>query len=358
MLGASGCVGSTLLRRLRSRDDLHLILAARDAGRLEDEVAGSDGNAESRTVDLDRPGSFGAALTDDIDLVINCSGRYRDHGMQVARAAAERGISLLDIADEPIYLDEVVKLSATAVERGCGLIIGSGSAPQTTGALLRLASGALRPPLDVKVAACFGFNRIGPNAVRTATEAVGGWISIGSPGNVWKPGPALDFPHPFGAMRARCYPLPETMFLPQMEGVQTWFAGACLSSPWMNRLVAVLKALYLARRARKWMFLGAWCRFAAFVESTCAQRGIGKPGIAFVVEAADREQTVCCRLYHPDMTTLTAEALRLTLDQWLTESPRRAGVFLAQDYIDPKPFLEALRSAGAVWSIGGLPNAR
>jgi len=127
-------------------------------------------------------------------------------------------------------LQEVLSLEALAQANECSLVIGSGTAPQTTGALLKSLIGRMRPGVEVKIGICFGINKVGLNAVRTATEAVGGLIALESMKNIWKKGALVDFQKPFSRSWVLHYPLPETVYLPEIEGINKWFAGVCLSS--------------------------------------------------------------------------------------------------------------------------------
>jgi len=348
LLGASGCVGGTLYGQLRSRDDIDIVLAGRRVRLLQRRAAATKSCIAVRGVNLDRRGSLDNALADDPSLIVNCSGRFREHGMQVAHAAAERGIDLIDIADEPVYLREVAQLDSTAKRTGSRLVIGSGAAPQTTGAMVRLAVLQLTLPLKVTVAVCFGANRIGPNAARTATEAVGGWLSIPGAPKPWTKGPIVDFGHPFGRLRVRHYPLPETFVLPRFEGVTAWVAGATNGSPSLNILSTILKTLFLTRQPHSSILIEGWVRLAAAFETMAATTGIAKKGIAFYVEVVGQNGTIISRLYHRDMTSLTVDALQTTLEQVIRRDSE-PGVHLAHDFIEPQPFLEHLKTTGATW---------
>lgn len=353
LLGGSGTVGATLARNLRAQAGLQLVLAGRNRKSLE-RVASEVGPAvETRPVNLDEPGGLARMLDGlpGLKLIVNTSGRYREHGMQVAGAAVERGIDMIDIADEPVYLEQVLPLQARAQATGATIVIGSGTAPQASGAMLRLAMRRRTPPLKLAVAACFGVNRVGANAVLTAGEAVGGWLSISSAPPVWRPGPWVDFDPPFGRMLVRNYPLPETVFLPKLSGVETWFAGACLGSNFLNGLVAFGVRVGLAPWLPKSFLASPLCRMFAGAETRSAASGVGKLGIALHVTATDRDGAAVEYLYHRDMTDLTAYALYLTVVAWSQKSVGSPGVHLAHEVVDPDLFLTSLETAGGKrWS--------
>src|SRR5262249_47188670 len=151
----------------------------------------------------------------------------------------------------PLYVEEVLGLDKEAKSRRCRLVIGSGTAPQTTGALLRLVLSRSGPDSDVTVGACFGVNRVGPKAVRTALEAVAGLISLPSAPAVWRATRLVPFRKPFHPVRLRTYPLPETVYVPVMKGVRSSIVGAALPQEWQNHAAAALQRTGLARLAAK-----------------------------------------------------------------------------------------------------------
>lgn len=352
VLGASGCVGAAAVGLLDDRSDLQLLLVARDPQRLEAVARGRRTACRVVPADLTDQQSFDAMLAvERPEVIVNCSGRYREHGMLAARAAVKHGISLIDIADEPVYLEDVLQLGPAAAAARCRLIIGSGTAPQATGALLKLAAQTAGPGGRAIIAACFGINRVGPNAVRTAAEAVAGLIALPSSPRSWTPGERVPFRAPFGPIRARHYPLPETVCLPAMKDVASGFIGVALPTEWQNRTIAFLKRIGFARWLTASRMLNPVCSTIAAVETWMAARGIGAQGIGLYAAVTGPRGTVETHLYDPDMTGLTARALVGTLDHLLDDRSDAWGLHLAQDYIEPVALLNRLHVGGTEWSI-------
>ncbi len=351
LLGATGCVGSMLVDLLDRRNNLTFTLAGRNVKQLYALSAACNHSVQIIQVDLDKPGSFSEIVRDKTDIIINCMGRYREKGMQVAQVAAENGIDLIDIADEPVYLQEVVSLEALAQANECSLVIGSGTAPQTTGALLKSSIGRMGPGVEVKIGICFGINKVGLNAVRTATEAVGGLIALESMKNIWEKGALVHFQKPFSRSWVRHYPLPETVYLPEIEGIDKWFAGVCLSSSFLNKVVAFLRNTGLAQKlASSHHPLRLFCAINSFLETRLSLSRKGSLGIALHIEVKRKGKAIVSYLYHYDMAELTARAVAITLDNLIqTELPRR-GVYLAHNFIDPGLFLKQLGLSGIAWS--------
>ncbi|HME90873.1 MAG TPA: hypothetical protein VKE49_05585, partial [Myxococcaceae bacterium] len=280
-------------------------------------------------------------------------------GINVARAAVEHGVNLVDIGDEPLYVREVLTLHEEARARRCRLVIGSGTAPQTTGALLRLVLLRSGPGVDVCVGACFGINRVGPKAVRTALEAVSGLISLPEAPPVWQAKRTVNFGPPFHPLKLRTYPLPETVYVPAMPGVRSSSLGATLPEEWQNSTIGFLRRIGFARfSARTWLATPLTA-FIAGVETRMARRGVAGSGIALYVEANRDGAPEVATLFHPDMTDLTAQALALTVGYLLgsTADPY-FGVQLAHDVLEPQQFLDSLKPLGAQWELAGSAGER
>ncbi|MGA1874974.1 MAG: saccharopine dehydrogenase NADP-binding domain-containing protein [bacterium] len=356
LLGATGCVGRILVNLLDRRHDINLTLAGRNMDQLNNLSLACKHPGAIVQVDLDKPGSLSEAVQDTADTIINCTGRYRENGLHVAQTAAEHGLNLIDIADEPVYLQEVVSLDALAKAHTCSLIIGSGTAPQTTGALIKSSLEIMGHGVDVKLGICFGINKVGLNAIRTATEAVGGLIALKSMNNIWQKGALIDFQKPFSRLWVRHYPLPETVYLPAMEGVDTWLAGVCLSSPFLNTVVAMLRHTGLAQKlASSRLPLRLFCSINSLIETGLSSSRRGNLGIALHVEVRQGGKARISYLYHYDMAELTAQAAAITLDHLLRTGSGKGGVYLAHNFMDSNLFLKHLEASGIVWSLMEVP---
>jgi hypothetical protein len=277
--------------------------------------------------------------------------------MTVAGIAAEHGINLVDIGDEPLYVQEVFDLDERARAKQCSLVIGSGTAPQTTGALLRLVMQRTGPGVDVTLGASFGINRVGPRAVRTALEAIAGVISLPSAPAVWRTSRRVPFGAPFHPVQLRNYPLPETVYVPKMPGVRTSILGAALPDEWQNHAIAFLQRIGFARLAAKTWLATPLTGLIAGVETWMARRHLGGCGIAIFAEASNERASATASFYHPDMTDLTAHALAITVKKMLTtRGEQRWGVQLGHEFMDPQLLLDQLRPLGAEWEIadGGI----
>lgn len=349
VLGATGCVGRLLVQELRDRPQFALTLSARHPHELEKLAARQPRGAAVQPLDLTQPEAVRAALrTHSPDIVVHVAGRYQDTGMIVAEAVLDHGAHLVDICDEPVQMRAFRSLHERARGRGKSFVVGSGCAPQTSGALLRLATQGLGQGYDVKLAFCLGLNRYGPNAVQTVAKAVAGMLSVGRTQSLWRPGPTLTFPPPFGRRQVRDYPLPESVFLDELPGVGSWWTGACLSSGFLNKLVAIVCRLNLVSWGRWRLFNAPIAHIGTYLFNW----RFGHCGLGIAVEARQGEKVVSGTLFHPEMSELTAQALVITLEA-LREGKVEPGVWWGQDVLDPASFLRQLETSGAVWEMKG-----
>lgn len=347
IIGASGVVGRLLCGELRKRSDWTLILAGRNLAPLRALAADFSPVASVLSCDLGRRDSLDSVLRQaQPDIVVNVAGNYTSSAMTVAEACLDARVMLIDICDEPKAMALLRTVHERAVAAGVPLVIGGGTAPQTSCALLRLVLERSGPGVQLRMGYVLGLNRYGPNAVQTVSRGVSGLMSHDQPEDLWSVGPLIPFPKPFGPLRIRRYPVPETILLENWPGVESWFAGARLIFGWLNAYIRLLQRLKLSNWGvtRFWnTIVSGICR--AVYYTRCAPQGI-----AIGVEAERDGRCVRGQLYHPEMSQLTAHALAVSLDQFLVARPN-PGVWWGHEVIDPLQFLKLMEGRGVVWSI-------
>ena len=122
LYGATGFVGEAIAR-LAAQQGPQLILAARDAGRVE-KLAAAVG-AEFRAFDLRDPLRIRAAL-EGVALVLNCAGPFIHTTRPLVEACLQTGTHYLDLTGEiPVY-QALADRDAEAKASGIMLLPGSG----------------------------------------------------------------------------------------------------------------------------------------------------------------------------------------------------------------------------------------
>lgn len=353
LIGASGVVGQLLCAELRKKPGWKIGLAGRRRAPLAALAAMFSPPAAVLPCDVEIAAQLTAAIDQfHPELVVSVVGNYTQSGVSVARVCLQAGVMFLDICDEPKPMAALRELHDEAVQAGVPLIIGGGTAPQTSSALLRLILERSGPGVDVRFGYVLGLNRYGANAVQTVSRGVSGLMSHDVPHDLWTIGPVIPFPAPFRALAIRRYPVPETVFLESWPGIKRWYAGARLSFGWLNAYIRLLQQLGMTQWgvARFWnTFVAAL--FRGLYWTNCAARGIA---IGIEVEKAGR--IVRGQLYHPEMSRLTAYALSIALDDLSAQRPA-PGVWWGHEVVNPQSLLQRLEAYGTQWSISEHPSA-
>ncbi|MFC5754734.1 saccharopine dehydrogenase NADP-binding domain-containing protein [Actinomadura rugatobispora] len=118
--GGHGYQGRLVLAEL-ARHDTEIVLAGRNAGRLEAAAAAASRNGTgtvtaTRVADSADHDALVAAFR-DADAVINCAGPFTPQGAAVARAAVAAGCHYTDTSGEQFHVKEVYDACAADAER-------------------------------------------------------------------------------------------------------------------------------------------------------------------------------------------------------------------------------------------------
>jgi len=145
LVGAGGTLGSRIARLLAvAVPDARVIPASRRGAAVL--------GPEARTIDVQAPAPFAAAL-EDVDVLINAVGPYRYDPAPLVRACVEHGVHYVDLAEGPQFLERVRAAgdgAGVAVVPGCSTVPG-------------LVDILARPYTDI-----------------SAAESVAAWLSMGS----------------------------------------------------------------------------------------------------------------------------------------------------------------------------------
>lgn len=119
--GATGYTGGLVAEQLAADGVEDVVLAGRDAARLEALAGRLPGAQEVAVADSHRPETFRRLVTGD-DVVIATVGPFGRHGWTAAQACAEAGGAYLDSTGEPPFIRRVAdELGPVASDRGAVL---------------------------------------------------------------------------------------------------------------------------------------------------------------------------------------------------------------------------------------------
>lgn len=127
IVGATGGVGTSVVRHLRGHPALALRLGARDAGRARALAASTGGNVEATGVDVHDHAAL-AAFCAGCRVIVNCAGPARAIGATVGRAAFAAG------AD---YVETSGYAALELPRNGCRAVLSAGMYPGLSGLLPR-----------------------------------------------------------------------------------------------------------------------------------------------------------------------------------------------------------------------------
>jgi|GEM_PF-5624025 len=356
ILGASGVVGKLLCAIVKSWDQ-HVYtwgLAGRSVAAME-QVAGSFPIRPAvLSCHVEQPESIRQVLREfQPDLLIHVAGTYTSVGTSLVEVCLQERVMQIDICDEPTTMQALRGLHDRAVEAGVPIIVGAGTAPQTSCALLEKVLEKVLEKSGAGVAVRFGYvlgmNNYGPRAVQTVSRGISGLMSDDKIDTLWKQGPVLHFPPPFGPLRIRRYPVPESLVLHDYPEITSAYTGARLSWSTLNAYFHLLQKLRMSPwgLARFWNVpVAAMCRMGYALK-------LGAPGIAVAIEAEKDGRIVLGQLYHPEMSQLTAHALALMIQHIERQRPA-PGVRWGHQVLPADELLHALQPLGTVWSVSEL----
>lgn len=355
--GASGYTGKLISAELVRRD-ADLVLAGRNAGKLEQLSADLGGGPRVATVPLeDRAGL--AELIGSAAAVIACAGPFTVHGEAVIEAAAENGTPYLDTTGEqPFIRASFERWGRTAARSGATLVSGMGFDYLPGDLLAGLCAAGLGPLERLTIAySVRGFEPTRGTALSTLEMLRGGDVE-------WSGGRlrtasrragrgSFGFPSPIGSRRVGRYPSGEQITVPRhvetrevrslidlesllplplgpLAAPAMTAAGLALSTPLRGLLGGLIAKLPEgpSEQGRKAVRYTLACE----AEATDGGRRSG------VLRGSD--------IYGTTAVALAEGALRLA-----TAPPSERGALAPSQAFDPRSFLSALAPVGVSCEI-------
>jgi short subunit dehydrogenase-like uncharacterized protein len=321
--GATGYTGGLVARQLAEQDVPDVVLAGRNARRLDELAARLPGDQAVAVADSDRPQTVRTLVNGD-DVVIATVGPFTRHGWPAAQACAESGATYLDSTGEPPFVKRVVdELGPVALERGAVLApaFGYDFVPGQLAAVhaLRTAQTATR----VRV----GYFTAGRGAGRMTSGGTQASIAsiLAEPSYAWRGGRLVRersaarvrrFPASGGQLSAISVGGSEHLFLPRTFGQLSevdvylgWSAGRSRLVQGGSAVTGVLTRVpgvpWLIDRGT-----ARWVRGSTGGPSESDRAKVATRVIAHAV-ADDGAVLARCELQGPNPYDLTASLLRL-----------------------------------------------
>ena len=137
VLGGYGFFGTRICQALAGNQDIHLLVAGRDAARAR-ALAAQLGlpPLQALALDADAP-DLARRLTElGVDTLIHTAGPFQGQDYRVARATIEAGANYIDLADGRDFVAGIASLDDLARQRGVFVTSGASSLPALSSAVV------------------------------------------------------------------------------------------------------------------------------------------------------------------------------------------------------------------------------
>jgi hypothetical protein len=163
----------------------------------------------------------------------------------------------------------------------------------------------------------------------------------------------ITFPEPIGVRRAYTMPFTDQLYYPATLGVKTAIARIALDPPWLGLALAIFLRAGLRRAlARKG---GARGTVHALIEKLRA-RYAKDDRFALVVDVRGGDRSIRTTLHGHRQADATAAGAFAIAEALFTGEVDAAGVWLAEQVIEPKRFVDRLAAQG-FFAKSELPRA-
>lgn len=137
ILGGTGVFGRRIAANLARREELDLIVAARDGAAAAAFVRALGANrAASLEVDLAKADAVQRLLQAKPAVIVDTVGPFQSRNLALPRRCAERGIHYVDIADSRARVVEIASLDAAARLEHTAIVSGASTVPAFTTAIV------------------------------------------------------------------------------------------------------------------------------------------------------------------------------------------------------------------------------
>jgi len=300
----------------------------------------------SRRIDVDDPASIDAALV-GVGTIVACVRQREPH---LLRAAIRHGLAYTSIAPPWIDWPELQPLHQEAQRTGARIVLATGLEPGIASVLARMAADrlgqvdAVETALLLSVGDTYGLdsmNFILEELAQAYRILVHGQLQ---PARAFADSVCVEFPAPIGRRRAYTMPFTDQRYYPQTLGARTAIARIAIDPPWVGRMIASLARLGVRN-------LGAQPNRRAVIErlrEQLQQRYANHTQFALLVEVRGGDGVVRLSLTGQRQADATAVGAAATAEALADGEIARPGIWLAEQVMDPGPFMSRLAAAGLV----------
>lgn len=338
IIGGYGEVGRRIAARLESAHPGRVVVAGRNPDRVTD--------LRSRRIDVDDPASIKSALP-GVGTIVACVRQREPH---LLRAAVGHGLAYTSIAPPWMEWPALAPLHDEAQRTGARIILATGLEPGISSVLARIAADRLGQVDAIETAVLLASgDAYGPDSLGFIFDELAQSYTIqvngqAQPARAFGASTHVLFPSPVGQRRAYTMPFRDQLFYPMTLGARTAIARIAIEPPWVGKLISGLARLGA----------GAWNadpRKRAALErlsEKIRQRYADRNQFALVVEVRGAGRVIRSSLIGQRQADATAAGAVATAEALYMGEVERPGLWLAEQVLDPGPFLSRLAAAGLV----------
>jgi saccharopine dehydrogenase (NAD+, L-lysine-forming) len=313
----------------------------------------------SRHIDVDDPVSIEAALV-GVGTVVACVRQREPH---LLRAAIRHGIAYTSIAPPWIEWPDLMPLHEEAQHTGARLIFGTGLEPGIASVFAKMAADRLSRVDAIETALLLSVgDRYGLDSMNFILEELAQEYSIlvdgeRQPARAFASSVPIEFPAPIGQRRAYTMPFTDQRYYPMTLKSRTSVARIAIDPPWVGRLIAGFARLGVRNLShephRRTAIEG--------LRKRLQQRYAGRDQFSLLVEVRGGTKAIRLSLTGHGQAAATAAGAAATAEALAHREIERPGLWLAEQALDPGPFLLRLATTGLVPVVseqGVHPRAR
>lgn len=300
----------------------------------------------SRRIDVDDPASIEDALT-GVGTIVAC---VRQRDPHLLRSAIRHGIAYTSIAPPWIEWPELRPLHEEAQRTGARLIFGTGLEPGIASVLAKVAADRLGQVDAIETALLLSVgDAYGQDSMSFILEELAQEYSIlvdgeRQPARAFGSSVCVDFPAPISRRRAYTMPFTDQRYCPMTLHARTSIARIAIDPPWVGRIIAGLVRLGVRN-----LSAGSHQRTAITdLRKRLQQRYVGHDQFSLLVEVRSAEKVMRLSLTGQGQATATAAGAAATVEALANHEVDRPGLWLAEQVLDPGPFVSRLATAGLV----------
>ena len=343
--GGYGVVGRRISARLARSFPGRVVVAGRSQERAAALCRELGQGARPQRLDVNDPGSIGAALG-GVGTVMTCVAQRERH---LLGAAVERGLAYTDIAPDLAFWQRAEELASDARRTGARVVLGAGLSPGISNVMARQLADRLGAIDRIETAILLSLgDEYGPDSLGYVLDAaLRPWTVVEN----GRPREARAFTEkrtlelPSGPQTAYLFPWSDVAFYPKTLGARTALGWLALEPAWVGRVAAAL----LRSRARSWLERPAAMRRVHGAVERLRHASGEQDRFALVVSAESGERALRASLAGRHEADATAAAACELASSLATGAIRDPGVWLPEQVVEPERFFDALFELG--WKV-------